>query len=518
MKNIKKHSLAALLGLALILCFGGCENPANDDTDNTENTTAAAQKAADDFYTAHLEILEKPADMLTLDDEALVTAALKSYVGLKAEARGLLAPEKARLDILKAGVDRLKIWAEQGEYYTAADLAAYLAGQPDKGAAEPYAVAYTGNETMVTIYKALEAGGKYVNLNLSASGVTGITGGDEEGRAYIVSLMLPDSLTETPDGTSTAYIFHGFENLTTFRAAGLTRLGGYTFTARTKLTTVDLPLATDIGSEAFKGCSSLTRVNLPEAVSIGRMAFNNCGSLGSIILPKAEAIGDYAFQTCSSLTGWSLPKVKTIGISAFKDCVTLTQVLTTMNALPEAVSIGASAFQDCDNLTTVILPNAVTIGNPLSGSSSTFSGCGSLTTVSLPNAETILGSAFVNCTGLATITLPKAVSIGNTVFNGCSSLTTVTLPNVASIGNSAFQACASLTEVILGYMPPTIGTTIFRNASTDSSRTITFKTPVSTFYTMSPWSDKLNGSEGTYWDNSATSANLTVALDPPIVP
>jgi hypothetical protein len=540
MKNIKKYSLTALLGLALILCLGGCENPAGNDTNNTGNA-AAAQKAADDFYAAHLEILEKPADLLTLDDEALVTAALEAYAGLKAGARALLAPEKARLDLLKAGVERLKIWAEQSAYYTAADLAAYLAGQPDNGPDDPYAVAYRGTETMITLYHALEAGGKYVGLDLSASGVTGFAAGAEEGRALIVSLVLPDSLAEIPAGTSTDYIFQGFTYLKEVRAADLTRLGGYTFTLCPSLATVILPEVTDIGQFAFQGCGSLYSIasstdrllsvmyplkletigssafkdcgsltNLPDAKNIGANAFQNCsGYVGNIILSNAVSIGGSAFNGCTGLTGVTVSNAEEIGASAFTGCRDLATV-----TLSKAETIGANAFQNCTSLATVSLPEAETIGN------SAFSGCTSLTAVNLPKAESIGVSAYNGCTGLVTVTLPEASSIGNTAFNGCTSLVTVTLPEASSIGNSAFQACTSLATVILNYMPPTIGTTLFLNASTDTSRTITFKTPVSTFYTESPWSDKLGTSTdwATYWDTSANRTNLTVALVPPLVP
>jgi hypothetical protein len=65
-------------------------------------------------------------------------------------------------------------------------------------------------------------------------------------------------------------------------------------------------------------------------------------------------------------------------------------------------------------------------------------------------------------------------------------------------------------------MPPSIGTGIFRDASTGTARTITFKAPQLTLYTVSPWTDKLGTSTDweTYWDNSdATRDNLTVALE-----
>jgi hypothetical protein len=475
------------LCLALVLLSGACDNPSGggDDDDTTITAATAAQNAADQFYADHSAVLAKPADTLILDDETPVDAALEAYNSLQTDVKKLLAEEKAHLDILKIKLDGMKGAAENGVFYTLADLLAYLMEQPDNTADTPHGVTYHGTDTAVALYKALGAAGKYVALDLSKSGVYGFVLGMEEGRGLIVSLILPDTLTETPDGTANETIFAGFDSLTMVSAAGLTSLGEYTFYKFTALTTVRLPQAVSIGASAFADCTSLTTASVPEAVSIGSAAFRR-----------------------TRLIAASMPKVVSIGSSAFR--YSGVQSVT----LPEVVSIGDYAFSDCTSLARVTLAKAETIG------SYAFSGCpklgtGSVKVVQMAQASSIGTFAFQNCIGLSTITLAKAETIGFFGFSGCTSLTTVTLPKAASIGNTAFQDCTALTTVTVGVLPPTVGTRIFQGVAA-AAKTVTVKAPQLTLYTpITPWSDKLgtNSSVSNYWDNNtATRDKLTVAL------
>jgi hypothetical protein len=503
------------LCLALALLFGACENPASGDDENTAaDTTAAAAAAArdgaDQFYAAHSGALTTPVYILTLADAGAVNAALEAYSGLGAGVKRLLAEEKAHLDLLKVKLVELENAGERNIYFAVSDLLAWLTEQPENTPDTPYTVAYYGDESIKTLYSALEtADGKYVDLDLSASGVGGFNAGYEEGRAFITGLVLPDSLTEIQDGTSPDYIFGGFTNLKTLSAAGVTRVGGYTFIACFSLTTIDMPKAVSIGVGAFYNCTGLTTISLPAAVSIGDNAFESCTSLTTISLPEAVSLGNYAFRGCTILRTVTMPGVVTIGSGAFTSCTDL-RSLSATTSLPKAASIGSSAFQGCTYLITVNLPEAVTIG------ASAFSGCTILTTVTLPKAASIGSGAFTNCSDrLVTVSLPEAASIGSSAFSGCTGLTTVTLPKAASIGASAFSGCTSLATVTLGTAPPTIGSTIFSGAAT-TAKTITIKAPQLTLYTpVTPWSNRLglNSSNSNYWDNNAaTRGNLTVAL------
>jgi hypothetical protein len=462
--NIRYLCAGRFAGLCLLLALlsGACENPAggNDETPAAD-PAATARSAADQFYATHSAILEKPAAFLTLVDEAAVNAALEAYTNLRTDVKKLLAEEKTHLDLLNVKLIGLKNAGESNIYFTAADLLAWLKEQPENTPDTPYTVAYYGDETINALYSVLEAGEKYVDLDLSGGGVRGFNAGYEEGRTFIVSLVLPDSLTEIPDGISAAAVFVDFINLKNLSAAGVTRVGNY----------------------AFRSCPSLTTVNLPNAISISNNAFMQCTSLTTVSLPMAASIGNQAFYYCTSLTTVSLPM---------------------------AVSIGNQVFTYCRNLTTVSLPMAASIDNQA------FYYCTGLTTVSLPKATAIGEATFQACTSLSTVSLPEAASIGNQVFQDCTSLTTITLLMAASIGNQAFFRCTSLTAVTLGTVPPSIGTTIFNGAAT-TPKTITIRTRYPGLYTSAgtPWTDKIgaNSSVGYFWDSAtATRGNLTVAL------
>jgi hypothetical protein len=523
------------LCLMLALAFGACENPANGDDENpvteTAAAAAAAQNAADSFYDTHHGVLAMPADTLTLADADSVNAALEAYKGLRGDVKRLLSGEKAHLDLLKEKLDEMSGAAERGAYYTLTDVLGYLLEQPDNTAEAPYTVVYYGNETAIAFYRVLAAAGKYTALDLSKGGVYGFGNEEEAGRELIVSLILPDTMTEIPDGS-----FVDFASLKTVSAAGVITLGG-AFGQCPELTAIDLPKAVSIGGSAFSGCTGLTDINLPEAVTIGNLAFSGCTGLTTVDLPEITTIGNNAFQGCTSLATATLPKAASIGGAAFFGCTSLAAI-----TLPEATSLGNNTFQGCTGLAIVSLPKITTIGTAVfSGCTSlaavslpevvtignnAFFGCTSLTNLtsvttsalSLPKAASIGTSAFSGCTGLTTFsssTLPKAASIGATAFSGCTGLITVILPEAASLGNNTFQGCTGLTTVTLGTVPPTIGTTIFSGAAT-TAKTITIKAPQLTLYTpVSPWNNRLglNSSNSNYWDNTAaTRGNLTVAL------
>jgi hypothetical protein len=361
------------LVLTLALFLGGCENPAGGDDEPT------AQELADEFKTGQGTVLEKTTGTVTASDEAAVDAALAAYNALSAEAKTLLAGEKTKLDALKEKIEELKRTFAGTEA-----LRVWLAKQPENDPDSPYGVIYTGDETPADLYAALEAAeGRYIGLDLSASGVEGFAYGTETGREYIVSLVLPDTLESTPDSDRNHPLFYGFYNLKTVRAGNLTTVGGYTFYNCTGLTEVILPKALSIGERAFEA-TGLTRLYLPEATDIGANAFRDCPALGEVDLPKAITIGNYAFRA-SHITVLNLPEATTIGTIAFGYCTVLTMV-----DLPNVVSLSSGAFTTCRSLTTIRLPKI-----PLLGRS--FAETTALTTIILGDTPPIvLSNIFLN--------------------------------------------------------------------------------------------------------------------------
>ncbi|MDR1950508.1 MAG: leucine-rich repeat domain-containing protein [Spirochaetaceae bacterium] len=146
---------------------------------------------------------------------------------------------------------------------------------------DPIDIDFAGNETAWNIYFILAKVGKYVNLDLSASSVTGFDNAVyPAGSGMIISLILPDNLTSIGPGAFMNWV---------------------------RLTGVTMPSAVSrIGENAFRGCNGLTNVDIP---------------------PGLTSIEDYAFSGCSALVGITIPyRVTSIGANAFSSCEGLTSI------------------------------------------------------------------------------------------------------------------------------------------------------------------------------------------------
>jgi hypothetical protein len=292
----------------------------------------AVANAVTAFKADHAVVLGKTVTTVTRGDEAAVNAALTAHEALSDGVKDLLTAEKATLDTLKAKIDELKLTV----FATVADLQTWLGTQTANDTDHPYDLAYTGSETPVQIYDALNTADKFVALDLSAASVTGFATGTEAGRAKIVSLLLPDSLTATPEssGTSATYaIFKGFTNLKTVQAANVETIGQTNFRGLTSLTTVILPKATEIKQYAFYGCTTLTTVEVPKVQTIGASAFGNSAAFTTgfttISLPEVTNIGNMAFAANASLTTVILGNTPpTIGGAIFLGIATSPKTVT----------------------------------------------------------------------------------------------------------------------------------------------------------------------------------------------
>lgn len=138
----------------------------------------------------------------------------------------------------------------------------------------PVNIAFDGRETMLALYAALGRAGKYVNLDLSESSVTGFGDNDSSsplGMSFIVSILLPNNLAR-------------------------------------------------IGDNAFESCVHLREVLIPNSVAeIGEYAFYRCLSLANITIPESvEYIDRDAFSQCDSLeTVWLIDDVRIADITVF---------------------------------------------------------------------------------------------------------------------------------------------------------------------------------------------------------
>jgi hypothetical protein len=210
-------------------------------------------------------------------------------------------------------------------------LAETLAALPPNTQEHPYRVTMNGvnlsgtgktGNTLRTLYDALT---RYVALDLSGCGgtkVANIAPGPAGGKQYIVSLVLPSSITSIDTNA---------------------------FMGCAALVSADMPGVLTVERGAFDGCVNLESVSLPEATEILNATknnncgvFYNCAALRSVYVPKVTTVGHHSFYGCTALTGISLPSVTRIDEYAFKNCENLVTV-----DMPEGASVAGNAFEGC---------------------------------------------------------------------------------------------------------------------------------------------------------------------------
>ncbi|MDR2194365.1 MAG: leucine-rich repeat domain-containing protein [Treponema sp.] len=213
-------------------------------------------------------------------------------------------------------------------------LAKALAALPPNTQEYPYHVTMNGvnisgsgttGNTLRTLYNALN---RYVALDLSGSSgntFVSITPTTAPGKQYVVSVVLP---------------------------ASITKLDSNALLGCTALVFADMPGVLTVERGAFDGCVNLSSVSLPEATNIANTtkdnvhgAFYNCVALTSVYVPKVATIGHHSFSGCTALATISLPSVMQIDDAAFKNCNNLVSVY-----MPESATVAGTAFAGCTAL------------------------------------------------------------------------------------------------------------------------------------------------------------------------
>lgn len=257
-----------------------------------------------------------------------------------------------------------------------------------------------------------------IPVSLGGYGVRAINSEAFSGNRYIVSVVIPD---------------------------GVTDIGKYSFKGCVGLSSVSFPSTLkSIREGAFYGCKSLRNVNFPDSVNtIGSYAFYNCWHITSIELPKSlKRIGSYAFNGCSMLSVVSFGEsIESIGSMAFKGCTALLKI-----SLPDSVTaLGSGAFMNCSSMKIAVIGGGLSEIN-----SDTFRGCSELGSVSFGKSLKSVGnSAFEGCASLKSIQLSGGIEkIGALAFYNCTQLTEAELgAHVKEIGTGAFSGCTSLSSM-----------------------------------------------------------------------
>jgi len=213
--------------------------------------------------------------------------------------------------------------------------------------------------------------GKYVDLDLTASVITGNrfgfnagsifnTGTPNAGRLYVVSVSLPSTVTAT-----NSFAFSGFANLKSFTAGNITNIATYSFYQCSSLELTKLPSGiTRINSYAFAGCTSLALTELP---------------------PLLEVIEGYAFSACTSLSLTTFPSsLYFMNTGAFSTCTSLNSIELLADD-PDRYYAIWDVFYGCTNLTEVILHATVP---PILGPS-TFTYTHATLVIKVPNASVV---------------------------------------------------------------------------------------------------------------------------------
>ena len=213
----------------------------------------------------------------------------------------------------------------------------------------PVVLAYAGYESMTLLFDALDKAKRFVDINISLSSIREISSGEDNGRKYIISLVLPNPFNISP-GTESNPAFKNFDNLESIFGIGV-NIHNYAFAGLTSLRSVKFLNGGNILTGAFMGCINLTTVDMP-INNINLYAFAGCVSLTSIKLNTNSDMGDgYIYE------------------NAFLGCTSLESVIIITNI----ISIRSRAFKDCTNLKSVYIltPHS---NNPPSFQDDVFSG------------------------------------------------------------------------------------------------------------------------------------------------
>jgi hypothetical protein len=139
-------------------------------------------------------------------------------------------------------------------------------------------------------------------------------------RANVVSLVLPDSITEI-----NANGFSGYTNLKSVVIPKAKTINTSAFKNCEQLETVfalkleTVTEAKDNASGAFAGCTSLKTLYFPSLVNLGKYAVYGCTGLTEVAFPRLQNLGGLALKRCTALKTVSLPAITKLDSGGFEE-------------------------------------------------------------------------------------------------------------------------------------------------------------------------------------------------------
>lgn len=221
------------------------------------------------------------------------------------------------------------------------------------------------------------------------------------------------------------------------------------------ITELNIPAGlSEIGGFTFTSCSSITKVTIPASVTkIGTYAFYDCTNAVIALPEKLESIEDYAFRNCTAMKSVVFPAtMQSIGKYAFGG-----SGVTELVFPDNLTQWGTDAFSGCKALKKVTLP-----ANMTTLPATTFFQCSALSEIVWPKQLLTIEKSAFNATAISQLTLPEGIKqLGDYAFYNCTPLAEVTIPaSVTNIGTCAFYVWngTALTSVtVKATTPPDLG-------------------------------------------------------------
>jgi len=287
-----------------------------------------------------------------VDHEAVISETLHIYQNMDSPYTRIFKDSIFPIGLLKT-IEEVEEYLEAADWGAAVDDPVYLPIALVNGIGDMQ----TGSGWLLLL-AAIDNAKKYVEVDLSVCSMNGskfTDNGfyDKKGKAYIVSLILPNAAQSVSGYMDYYSCFSYFTNLQFIRGDNISTIIRNAISGCTELVSVDFPAVTTIREKAFYDCINLASFDFPEVTSIDDSAFSGCASITSVNFPKITSIGDSVFSGCTNLSSVNIPSVMNIADNAFNNTGTNELTITLGDTAPE---LGATIFSNVPRTVRVQTP------------------------------------------------------------------------------------------------------------------------------------------------------------------